>query len=461
MRRLLRLLKWTFALLLGLPLLAYLALLLINWNDQPPSAEALEMQRILAERPVPADEDNAHVYLLGILAAEGVSPVELGRKRLDWIETAAATQGRNDGKWPEEPLWQTRPEPAAIRPASVQTLIDRCKAVRSGCKPDFASNVQLLGDWLKNEDWLLERYQALIDRDASYLPAEALDIRLSLPPYQHALEGQRLLLVKAWLHADKGEINASRTLLAQDLHFWRMWQASADNLIERMIAVAAIRQHFQWGRTVVDLGGPAVIPENWISSFSHEERSLQRTFAGEWQYSNSILRMIEHDPVGEEQGYGSALLSRLGAPLFQPQDIANRHATALLQIQKLNGAPLNEMRKESTAMREHWERRATRGFPYVDSLYNLPGQMIERLRDDSAWIGYAGRVSDLESIRRASLLLVRAVAEKIPDERMAEYVAGHELIDPYSEEPFGWDAEKGVLLVPLLQQDEPLAMPLR
>src|SRR5690606_3927795 len=128
------------------------------------------------------------------------------------------------------------------RPASIKAFIDNCKALSSGCKPEFKSNSLLIDEWLKSEAWMLQRHQELIALDTSHMPAFAFDIRLWLPAYQYAMEGQRLLLADAWRYAAQGESDKARRLLEQDLRFWRMLQAQADTLIERMIAIAAMRQ---------------------------------------------------------------------------------------------------------------------------------------------------------------------------------------------------------------------------
>lgn len=460
MRRLFRLLKWTFALLLGLPLLAYVALLLINLNDQPPSAEALEMQRLLAERPVPADEDNAQVYMLGLLALDGASPVDLGRRRMDWMASTFEGDWDVRGERPEEPLLPVRSAPASTRLPSAQKLIDGCRpATQPACLPDFAGNTQLLEDWLASERWLLERYRELITRQTTFTPLQALDIRAPFPPYQQVLDGQRLLLVQAWLLARQEQDPAARQLLEDDLSFWRMVQRDADTLIEKMIAVAAIRQHLQGGRAVLQETAGGALPAIWLRPFDDQERALTRTFAVEWHYANSILKMMESD-AGSEQGVMSQLIATLGMPLLQTQAAANTHAAGLLRISTELDVPLSQARKAYSTLQAELQAKQ-RTFPCIDSPYNPLGQMLENAQSPDLWLNYPLKINDLESIRRASVLLASAAAERIPDQRMAGYVAQHPLRDPYSDEAFGWDTARGMLLVPLLQQAEPLQLPRR
>ena len=60
-----------------------------------------------------------------------------------------------------------------------------------------------------------------------------------------------LLLLQAKVLADDGDVAAASALLASDARFWRMVHASADSLITKMIAGAALRRHFEWGNLVL------------------------------------------------------------------------------------------------------------------------------------------------------------------------------------------------------------------
>ncbi len=66
--------------------LFYLILVAINWNDRPPSAAALRFEQIVAARPAVADDDNALVYIQGFGAPTDGDPVELGTRRMAWLD---------------------------------------------------------------------------------------------------------------------------------------------------------------------------------------------------------------------------------------------------------------------------------------------------------------------------------------------------------------------------------------
>lgn len=73
-----RIFAGVLVLVVGLPLLAYLALVVINWNDEPPSAEVEQLVAAYRDRPTLADDANGHVHMqrLGEGAADGLDPAQ-------------------------------------------------------------------------------------------------------------------------------------------------------------------------------------------------------------------------------------------------------------------------------------------------------------------------------------------------------------------------------------------------
>jgi len=74
--------------LVGLVVLLYVIGVAVNWRDQPPSAAALEMKAILADRAPVADTDNGFVYVLGFGVPASEDPQAAGALRKAWMESA-------------------------------------------------------------------------------------------------------------------------------------------------------------------------------------------------------------------------------------------------------------------------------------------------------------------------------------------------------------------------------------
>ena len=73
--------------LVGLAVLLYVIGVAVNWRDQPPSAAALEMKKILADRAPVADADNGFVYVMGFCVPASEDPLAAGALRKAWIES--------------------------------------------------------------------------------------------------------------------------------------------------------------------------------------------------------------------------------------------------------------------------------------------------------------------------------------------------------------------------------------
>ena len=72
---------WAVAVLVGLPLLAYLALVIINWNDQPPSADVERLVAMTRDQPALADAVNGYVHARDLVSVPGGRPMPPRRPR--------------------------------------------------------------------------------------------------------------------------------------------------------------------------------------------------------------------------------------------------------------------------------------------------------------------------------------------------------------------------------------------
>lgn len=249
--------------------LAYALLLLINARDEMPSPQAIALQRVQAQRATVADKDNAFVYLLGITAGEGASPLHVGS-----LQRAAMEKG---SYIPPETQELARLRYADARPPEVRKLASACGNDYVECAGalDAGASTQVR-QWLSDEAWLLARYRELISLPGWYetIPRNGL-----LPRYQDIMNGQQLLLMQAWLAARQGDTSSVNQLLEQDLRFWRMVLRDADTLISKMIATAAMNRNFAVGNLVLRELGPSqarAVPAQWRIPLAEEERAMTR-----------------------------------------------------------------------------------------------------------------------------------------------------------------------------------------
>ena len=444
MRKALKITAWIVGVLVGVPVAAYTAAVIVNRHDQPPSPDALRLAASYQARPAVADDDNAFIYLLGINAALGESPRDIGSRRLTWLQQY---------DWPADastdPL--TAPLDYVGANPSVAEFRTACDKVGPECLRAYAEAGAVFERWTAAQPWLLERYRQLIAH-RGWRELVPSDLSVPLPTYSAAMHGQRLLLLQATTLAEAGDAAAVAELLARDLRFWRMVLESSDLLITKMIATSALQRHFQWANLALRSLGPertlAAMPTEWLTPLTDAELSLRRTLAGEWMYfSGNLAKLRTTYSTGESLTERAS--NRLAMTLFQPQDTLNRYSTYFTELGSILDAPLLGYAEVADAASRLDEHTANELFP-PRSLYNLMGAVLLGTAGPADYSDYARRVADLEGIRRAALATVTLRAEATPPSDVAAKLAASPLRNPYDDQPLGWDeSDQAVVFVGL------------
>ena len=105
------------------------------------------------------------------------------------------------------------------RPADVAGLARQCSSFDTACADGLAASDSAISRWLESEAGLLERYGDLIARTGY---REAYDAGTPMPAFSAILDGQTLLLIRAWAAADEGDTGFIGSALDDDFVFWRM-----------------------------------------------------------------------------------------------------------------------------------------------------------------------------------------------------------------------------------------------
>lgn len=438
-RRVARGAAWTVVagavLLVGLWLVA----VAVNWRDEAPSDDALRLQRVVDERSTVADAGNAYVLLLGIGVRKEDDPFAWGVRRKAYLDAFPAGVEANA----PAVLPGKEHDFAGHRTAHTKTLIETCSEANHGCLSLLKQHPEHVDAWLDSESWLLDRYYGLIGL-TQWREAIPSDMRVPLPPYVPAMDGQRLLLLKAWRHATVGEAAAARELLQRDLTFWRMVLRSSDILISKMIATAAIRRDFAMGNLVLreldEVGADASAPVSWNVPIDRGERSMLRAFAGEWRFSKSAVEASLVGGFADRQS-GERAYDRVIQPFFKREATSNLLAANMMHLIGGLDVEMTELPATVASLRPPADGR-------LPSLYNPIGQILSRIGYD-AYIPYAVRVSDLEGERRAVLLAAQLRSDgrwRCHRTSLATRIANSQLTEPYRGAPFAWDAVMGSIL---------------
>jgi hypothetical protein len=299
-----------------------------------------------------------------------------------------------------------------------------------------------------SEGWLLQRYQELIHH-RSWRESVPFDVRAQLPPYGLVVDGQRLLLLDAKVLAERGDYTGAKSLLEEDLAFWRKVLESSDTLITKMIATAAITRHFELGNLVLRQIGPenvmSAVPAGWSVPISGSERSMRRCLMGEWLFMSTSLRNLD---VGLDALRDDSILSsverRLMMPLYRPQDSMNKGAAYILQVADLLAVPLDRYGEAVNQTAELAERTRREAWP-PRSAYNIVGQLLIGM-GPADFGPYARRVGDLEGVRRAAVLAVTLRAAKVAMPDVPAALSANSLREPYRNHPFEWDEKERAII---------------
>ncbi len=415
----------------GLSLIAYCVLLVANLNDRPPAAEIAVLESLLEDASPIVSDGNAYLFMMGFAGPPDSDPMTLGTERLEWMKRAGPKFDRSD-----DPLKENY-DLLASRSDAASELAEVCPGSEAECARLLDSNEETVELWLSDEQWLLERYRSLIGMTefSEAAPFGTLAPGLS---YSAVLEGQRLHVVDAWKSASEADVAAISAALDRDLTYWRMVLRHSNVLITKMIATAAIDRHFKLGNVALRRLPQAVaadgIPASWRSAISDEERSMKRSFAGEWAFFDRSMKNI-----GDQlELFDSTMLDRVAwglmKPFWQPQDMSNRYAKRILDLGNTFDVPYGEIAAAAEIadqLPESTHRPFSRLFNFIGDIVMSGGY--------SGFSDYAVRVANLEGIRRAALLAATLRAEGTSKDDVVQRMLASEIVDPYTNEPFTWN----------------------
>ncbi len=426
--------------------LIYLVMVAVNWQDVPPSDLAIKINEQLDKRGSIADQNNAYIFFLGVSAPPDADPMTMGIMRHKWLEQEMAKE-RFDGS--DDPLAHDY-DFKSKRSKAVIEFAESCSKIDAECLKAFEQGAEIIDEWLVEEQWLLERYRALI-KMSEYEEIVNIDVSAPLPSYRFIYAGQRLLLAKAWMLADKGNFDSARTLLEKDLSFWRMVLANSDHILTKMLATAAVTRHFKYGnlvlRRIPEHELPDAIPGSWHIPINLSERSMRRCLVDEWLFTDRIIHSIKDEELG--LGPWGMAWWKIVKPFWQSQDSMNRYAEMILELTKLYDAPYPSV-PDAIAKSELVGESYFRPFSRI---FNATGDVYFTTYFPSTF-GYALRIADLEGLRRAALVTANFRARGIKVDGIGEALSTSDIRDPYWNNSFSWDEETNSVVFIGLQPNE-------
>ena len=336
----------TLVILLGAVATCYLVLLAINWQDEQPSAAALVLQQHLQAPPQLSQDNNGYRYFSAHSADNELS-----------VSALLANLTRQCGG-------------------------QDCHSALLELQPQLATVIA-------EHQPMANFYRRLQQFEYWHEPAPAT--MNAIPSYQPLLQAQQLWLLKAWQAALQQDTAAVKSLLQQDLQFWRRTLAGNQLLIGKMVSVSAIKKHFAVADSILQqlpvAERSASLPDLWSQPFDSKELSLQQALAGEWAFGNMVIAtVLQPEAVKTEQSLTDATVLLLLQPLLLPQASSNDRASLLLA----------QITAETMPAR-----------PWYSGLYNPLGKLVNSVAVTDYAV-YQQRLQELEPLRQQAVLTTAA-----------------------------------------------------
>lgn len=446
-----------------LPVVCYLVLLAINWNDVQPSAEALHFKKLLEERKPLAQEDNAFVYITGFDIKRDLEPYSWGLKRLE-----KASSWQPGDTWAYE--YGESEDFLNVHTDDYDEMLRVCKADVRECLSYLSTHEQMVDHILKSESWLLERYMRLLEyQDYQDPVGQSIE---AIPNFSGLFDAQWLLLFKVWKLNRQGMVDDAHQLMEKDIAFWRMVMADSELMISKVIATAGLLRNLN---AVPFVSAPVrayqqtdFMPPSLLRPISRSERLMERVLMGElefarqsmsYEYENFNYDGAEYTEYDELAGYTELEWSILNhfwwalRPFVKRQDSLNHIAHYYREISL--SLDLDNFQRYPPAYSEIMNREAElQSRTWLDyGFYNATGNYLYT-RLDFPISNYAVMPVQAESIRRAAVLAMQIRAQEISSQLIPAFLEGAELRDPYTGEAYQYDREHHALVFTDLDDEE-------
>ncbi|MGQ0799814.1 MAG: hypothetical protein ACT4NL_06850 [Pseudomarimonas sp.] len=454
-RRLLRAALVLFAVLAS-PVIAFLI-----WNaiDESPTPAALRFDASQA-RPV-ADADNAWLMLAGAGAAADDDPIALARRRVDAVVARISQLPTPEATAAEKALFVD--SVPAVNPDPVQD------GVAELCLPREQNCLQ----WASEHRALLLRL-----REANALRLQRFEAALALPEWQvlYPPEGESIYAdtTVAQLHANLIALElAEGAALALDpggshplqrlaisVEFWRRVRIPPQDVWTILVSGNQIEQAYLIADAWLDrankkqieaqsnqmekLLARPVAEVDWSLAMHNDFRTFAR---GMQEALPGVPGTLSKCFAGKATDGCLTMLS--GELAYAPQATLNLHAMHREQMQRVleaSPADLDAVSKEAGAV-------IADSFPQLEDVgallpqlaYNFVGRILAGIAIPA--YDWGKREHDREALRRLLLIKLKARQAGIEAAAMPEHVQAQAsaLLNPWTGNPFEWDAEHGVL----------------
>ena len=437
----LKILKWFgvgLAGLFGLVILAYGVLVAINWSDEPPSETYLAFEAELEgldSLDLLLDPENAVPYSIGLSVARDENPREVGEEWIRWTQLPLSEQRQTE----EPDPWSENAEPL---PDVLNRFLSLCwRSIDSECAAFLEESHEQFRPALA-EVRKTARYERLLDYSVWREPV--LRNVTTYPSYPVPIGSSRAHLhgLRAYDQARRGEFQEAINLLDKEARFSRFVLEESSNFLVKATLAQSMEINILWANEVLRLAraeSDISVLTAWLEPLTRAERSMRGAMAADLALEYSIYKeFLETDDVQPSMRAFQVFLG----PLLSIQGSVNLLAEMYNRVDKALDVPFREL---PGAQERGYEdlREKHRGI----RLRNPVGHyLFRRWRSPGYSLSYGLRVADIEGARRVLMLAQQLRAEGVAPEDVPARLQTADIRNPYTEAPFGWDAEAGEII---------------
>jgi hypothetical protein len=406
----------------------YIALFtgLALYDEKPNDEMVKEMTRPLPEVIEP---DNAYIAFIGFASPKGITPYDYGAEKMRKLKDALLTE-KVTGK-------MTNPFDHKKNELSYKGEIVSFYNPKMTKILDYAAkHPNEIAHLVQENEELLRRYEMLY-RYSHY--TEPLDCGFFYPFAEFNLffwRVQRTKLLQLALRANRGDVAEALAWVRKDAEFWRFIARNSTTFMSKARSFSALSNDLLF---VSELG---------------VYQSLNRK---EMEMLQNILRPFDHGEVAmAEVLLGEARLTQTALGLWNPQkkrtfeldnfflkQNATKNRMYAIYQEKIRLAELPpqefaiEFRNPQTS-----KYRSLRGIG-IPFLYNPVGEILVKI--GGPLYGMLIPAHNMEGLRRLAWLKVLAGIEKVPLEKMQQFLDDHarDLGNPYTGGSMMWNPAKG------------------
>lgn len=328
--------KYLLAFVIAAPIALYVLLLLLNLSDEDKSAQVLAFEDFISEKQQFTTKQNAYISLVGITAAPDEDIHAMGLERMEKLV---------DFKVTTKPLPFTDFFDLDAINAQLYSIFSSCQRgdqLDENCQKSLLNQQEKITTLISENQLLIQRYRMITQLPYWY---EILSARIGYADgmrYQFFLSLQKLNMLSIWQMAMDQQNSPEEVarLLDQQGVFVRHVLSSTHMLLTKMIAVSAVRSHFNWldflisntvSNTVSNTEQSSeqlIVKQSVVNALSQPltsaELSLDQIIIGEWLFVQSVHQQMIDETDGEY-----AWLNFFLMPILKQQATLNLHAAMM------------------------------------------------------------------------------------------------------------------------------------